>query len=94
MATSTDKKLLTLCIPGPDGKEQRIICDSVRLCAVDGEKGRGGGGFGIRPGHAKAIAALDRHTLRAMLDGAVVYEAEIPGGIASVCGDVVTVLPE
>ena len=93
-ASSSQKALLTLRIPNRSGREQEILCDSVRLSARDGETGRNGGSLGIRPGHMRAIVALSPHTLRAFLNGEIVYEAEISGGIASVCDNVVSVLPE
>lgn len=85
---------LTLHIAPGNGKSSSVSCDSVHLIAKDGETGKNGGSLGIRRGHARALIALGAGPVRASLGGVTVYEAELPGGIAFVEHDTVTVFPD
>lgn len=85
---------LTLKIVTPTGSRDPIRCDSIHLTLCDGERGRGGGSYGIRPGHAKALFALDDGPLTALLGGSAVLEGRCGGGFAAVDRSTVTVVTE
>jgi hypothetical protein len=75
---------------------ETIPCDSVRLYALDGANGQGGGCLGIRQGHVPAVIALGNHPVVALRGGQVVREIPLSGGIAVVGagGHTVTVYPD
>ena len=85
---------LTLKIVTPLGALEPLECDSVRLTVCDDENGSGGGSYGIRAGHARALFALDRGPLRAFLGGEQVFSARVSGGFALAEGGTVTALVE
>ena len=98
MPTRDDKergmKTLQLTVVTPDASFGPYICDSVRINTEEDSKGRQGGSCGIRPGHTDAMFSLDKGPLTAYLDGGLILKANCGGGIASVSGDVVTVITE
>ena len=86
---------LTLHIVSPNGKTNReLVCDSVRLCICDGQKGRNGGSYGIHPGHTKSIFALAPGSITAFSEDTAPVEIPINGGFASVDRNKVTIISE
>lgn len=86
---------LTLKIVTPQGSQPPVACDSLRLTLCDGENGLGGGSYGIRSGHAKALLALAASgPVTALAAGKTVLAGRCGGGFASVEGDAVTVVTE
>jgi F0F1-type ATP synthase epsilon subunit len=81
-----DKKLqLRVIAPGMNlGKDLPTHGDMVVVHAITGE-------MGILPGRLPCVMALGKGSLR-IYEGETVYRLLIDGGIASISGDVVTVL--
>ena len=91
---SGDVAALTLRIVTPGGALEPVACDSVRLTVCDDSRGKGGGSYGIRPGHTKALLALEAGPIRAFLAGGPVLSGQTGGGFATVDGDTVTAVVE
>ena len=91
---SGDTARLTLRIVTPTGARDPIACDSVHLTVCDDGQGKGGGSYGIRPGHTKALLALDAGPIRAFLAGEPVLSGQTGGGFATVDGGAVTAVVE
>ena len=85
---------MQLIIATPKGSITPIECDSVHLNISDDTKGKNGGNYGIRKGHAKALFSLDKGNVTALLNGETVYSAITTKGFATVDKDVVTVVVE
>ncbi len=94
LAGRLDMDRLQLKIITPQGSGEPIDCDSVRLTVRDGQKGRGGGSYGIRRGHAQAFFSLDAGGLTASLEGKPVFQGRTGRGFATVRDDLVTVVSE
>ncbi len=90
----SDKAKLTVRIIFPDRPHVEVVCDSLKLTAVDNKKGEKGGIYGIRANHAPAVFALIKGNIRAELGGTKVLDAEIGDGYARVENNTVTVLTE
>ena len=86
--------MLTLKILSPDGVKGDVSCDSITLTVRDNEKGKGGGSYGIRTGHASSVIATDSGFISARLRGETVFSESFPGGTAFVADNTVTVLTE
>ncbi len=82
---------LTLVIITPEGALPEIKCNSINLCVADNEKGKGGGSYGIKKGHAEALIALSSGTVKAYIDGKTVYECTLSGGFAKISKNTVTI---
>ena len=67
-------------------------CDSVSFCVSDNQKGNGGGSYGIRKGHAKAVFSLDNGKLSAYKNSQVTVEMITSSGFAKVEENTVTVI--
>ncbi|MBE6802360.1 MAG: hypothetical protein E7530_05715 [Ruminococcaceae bacterium] len=67
-------------------------CDSVSFCVSDNQKGNGGGRYGIRKGHAKAVFSLDNGKLSASKNSEGVVEMITSSGFAKVEDNTVTVI--
>lgn len=87
-------RTLTLRIVRPDHPVITAECDSVRLTLADDENGRGGGSYGVRYGHAKAVLLLGKGALSAYSGGELVMSAECSDGFARVEDNIVTVVTE
>ncbi len=85
---------LTLKIVTPKGSQASVSCDSIHLTISDNAKGRGGGSYGIRRGHAKALLSLEKGEIKAFLSGKTVLAGEGGCGFAAVDQDEVTVTVE
>ncbi len=85
---------LSLKIVTPKGTFPPVACDSVRLTVCDGRKGKGGGSYGIRKGHTKALFSLDAGEISAFLTGKIVFAGQNGKGFATVEKDVVTAVVE
>lgn len=93
-SAENEKKQLLLTVICPDGVPERITCDSLHITVKDGEKGTGGGMYGIRPGHAPAIFALAKGKAEALLDGKTVWKRELGEGFAQVGKNGVSLVAE
>lgn len=67
-------------------------CESVSFCVNDNQKGNGGGSYGIRKGHAKAIFSLDKGKLTVSKNGEVTVNAIVSSGFAKIENNIVTVI--
>lgn len=85
---------MQLIIATPKGSILPIECDSVHLNICDDIKGKNGGNYGIRKGHAKALFSLEKGNVTALLNGKTVYSATTTKGFATVDNNVVTVVVE
>ncbi len=85
---------LTLEIVTFKGAKEPIACDSIHLTVQDDLQQKGGGSYGIRPGHAKALIALDEGPLAAYRQGQMILRARVGTGFATVHNDTVTVVTE
>lgn len=86
---------LSLRIVTTGGAREPVACDSVHLTVCDDKKGRGGGSYGIRPGHARAVLSLaEDGVLTAFLAGRTVLSGRCRGGFAAVDGREVTAVTE
>lgn len=85
---------LTLKIATPKGARDPILCDSIQLTISDDLSGRGGGGYGIRPGHAKALLTLDRGVIKASLSGRNILTGKTGAGFVNVEQNTVAVVTE
>ena len=84
--------VLTLKIVSHDKVREPISCDSVHLPVCDNAEGKGGGSYGIRPGHVHALFALEEGMIKAYVKGEEVLSARCGGGFATVEKDLVTVV--
>ena len=83
---------MELKIFSPEGETPSVICDSVILTVSDDENGKGGGLYGIRSGHAKAIIATDKGIVKASNEGKIVFEQFLNSdGFATVEKDMVRI---
>ena len=85
---------LILNIVTPGGARDPIECDSVHLTICDDLSGKGGGSYGVRAGHAKALFSLDKGAVKALLSGQSVLTGESGMGFATVERNTVTVVTE
>lgn len=85
---------MVLKVVTPGGEAVNVDCDSVQLRIPDDASGNHGGWLGIRRGHADSLMALAPGKVQARLNGALVAETFVSGGIAFVADNVVTVLAE
>ena len=83
---------LVLNLIFPDWQQETILCDSVRLTVKDSLKGKNGGLYGIRPGHAKAVFLLDEGITEAFLEGKCILRCKTPDGFARVENNEVTLV--
>ena len=94
---NTKTVLVAVKIVTPGGGNNSGIefeCDSVHLNAQEDAKGNNGGSFGVRYGHADALAALQKGKVEAYLNGEIIKTIEISGGFAKIRKDSVTVITE
>ncbi len=85
---------LTLKIVTPKGTQAPVSCDSIHLTVRDNSGGKGGGSYGIRPGHAKALLSLEKGEIEALNAGKVVLKGQCGHGFATVNQNLVTVAVE
>ncbi len=85
---------MQLIIATPKGSTTPIECDSIHINICDDTKGKNGGNYGIRKGHAKALFSLEKGNVTALLNGETVYSATTTKGFATVDKDKVTVVVE
>lgn len=89
---SNRDKCITLEIITPAGVVARVECDSVRLALADDQKGKGGGSYGIRSGHAEAVLLLAEGTTVGQTDNREILVAKTGKGFATVSGGAVSVV--
>ncbi len=100
MDNNTQTKLIKVAIVTPaahlsetsETDEPEFECDSLRMNALDNEKGNGGGSFGVRYGHADALAALDKGNITAYSNGVIIKTLYIEGGYAKISRDKVVII--
>lgn len=85
---------LTLKIATPTGAREPILCDSIQLTISDDLSGRGGGSYGIRPGHAKALLTLDKGVIKAFLSEQNILTGKTGVGFVNVEQNTVAVVTE
>lgn len=85
---------LTLKIVTPRGGYGPYACDSIHLTVSDNAKGKGGGSYGIRAGHIKALLSLSAGKISAYRSGGLVLAGVCGNGFATVAQDAVTVVAE
>lgn len=85
---------IRLTIVTPNKTAAELTCESVRMDAQDDERGRNGGGLGIRRGHRPAMIALSEGVVTAYREGKCVFRAKIQPGFATVRDNAVTILTE
>ena len=90
----SEVKLIKVKLVTPSGGECEFECESLRMKAQDNAKGNGGGGFGVRYGHAAALAALDKGALLAFNNGKLTKKLYISGGFAQIRHDSVVVITD
>ncbi len=83
---------LSLKVVTPEKEYVYENCDSVNFCVSDNQKGNGGGSYGIRKGHAKAIFNLGKGKLSALKNGEMIVEGTVSSGFSSVENNIVTVI--
>ncbi len=83
---------LSLKVVTPKGVYVYETCETVSFCVSDSEKGKGGGSYGIRKGHAKALFSLQEGQLRASRDGETIVAGIISSGFSTVDNNIVTVI--
>ena len=86
-----DLSPLTLSIVSSEKAFPLIYCDSVILTVQDNKDGKGGGSYGIRKGHAKALIATAEGTVTAKKDGEVIFSAIVGSGFAVIDSNHITV---
>lgn len=69
-------------------------CDSIHLTVCDNESMQGGGSYGIRKGHAKALMVLECGNIRVFRDGQLLIEGKSGCGFATVENNQVTAVVE
>ena len=85
---------LTVNIVTPKRTYGPFQCDYVHLTASDDLKGKGGGSYGIRKGHAKALISLDEGMVEAFCAGENILVGESGYGFATVDSNIVNVVVE
>ena len=90
--TMDNRIIVSVITPG--GEPVRFECDSLRLTVRDGRGGRGGGSYGIRRGHARAVISLGKGVLEAYLGGKLIRRQMCSEGFAKVEPDRVDVVVE
>lgn len=85
---------LTLNIVTPKCTYGPFQCDSIHLTIGDDDKGKGGGDYGIRKGHAKSLLSLDTGVIKAFFLGENILTGKSGCGFATVDKDIVTVVIE
>lgn len=83
---------LILNVVSPQGAQEALACDSVRLLTPDDSHGEHGGWVGIRPGHTPALLAVEPGPVLAFRDGQEISRMDTVGGFASVKDNVITVI--
>ncbi len=98
MADKTLTKLIKVTLVTPSGHsldspdEYEFECDSLHMNAPDNEKGKGGGAFGVRYGHADTLAVLDKGNITAYSNGVIIKKLYIEGGYAKISRDKVVII--
>ena len=85
---------LSLRVVTPNGSHGPFECDSIHVNVCDSVFGKGGGEYGIRKGHAKAVLSLNDGKLFAKKEGKTVFSAHCGSGFAMVDQNKVSVVVE
>lgn len=83
---------LTVKIITPEGEKNEIYCDSLTVTVRDNEKGKGGGSYGIRKGHAEALIALSEGKTTAKKGEETVFSEILPEGFLSVKNNYIEII--
>lgn len=92
----SDERILPLHleIVTPDGETADMRCESVTFVAKDGKDGKNGGSMGIRKGHVKTVAVLDKGKIKAFIGGKEILSLEVESGFLSVMNDEISVITD
>lgn len=82
--THVNELPLTLTVVTSEKTFPDVKCDSILLTVKDNENGKGGGAYGIRRGHAKALIATADGTVTASAGGEKVFSVHLSEGFASI----------
>ena len=85
---------IALNIITPQGTYGPYHCDSVHLTVCDSKNGKGGGSYGVRKGHAKALLALDEGYMDGFLSQKIVIQGKSGCGFATIDEDTITAVVE
>lgn len=83
---------LTVKIITPEGEKNEIYCESLTVTVRDNEKGKGGGSYGIRKGHAEALIALDKGKITAKKGEEIILSETFPEGFLSVKNNYIEII--
>lgn len=75
---------LTLTVVTPEKTFPSVECDSIILTVKDNSDGKGGGSYGIKNGHARALMATDKGFVRAKAGDEEVFSLLLGEGFAEV----------
>ena len=85
---------IALSVVTPDEKPIFLHCGSVHVTLRDDKQGRGGGSYGIRPGHVAAVLALAPGPVLAYIRGMQVLHLTCGKGFAMIENTTVTLVTE
>lgn len=85
---------LLLKIVTPTGTFGPFETDSIHLTVSEDLSEKGGGSYGIRPGHAKALLSIAEGKIEAFMKEKVLLCGQTGSGFATVEGNTVTVVVE
>lgn len=86
-----NKLPLTLTIVTPEKTFPDVRCDSILLTVKDNEKRQGGGSYGIKKGHAKALIATAPGYVSAKAGGEKIFFLHLGEGFAVVDKNHITI---
>ena len=87
-------KELSLTVVTPTGAISPVTCESVHCSVTDDSKGKGGGRYGIRSGHARALLTIAPGEVEALRQGERVFLCRCGSGFATVEDNMVTLVVE
>lgn len=85
---------LNLEIITPNGIAYKDDCSSVHFNICDDLKGKHGGCYGVRPGHTKAIFAIEKGPLKTFEGEQIILNGECGEGFATVENNCVKLIVE
>lgn len=85
---------LSLEIITPNGHAYKADCTSVQFNVCDDLNGKHGGSYGVRPGHAKTVFALEKGVVKAYDGEQLTLKGECGNGFATVENNCVKLIVE
>ncbi len=89
--THENKLPLTLSVITSEKTFPTVSCDTVNLNVKDDEKGKKGGSYGIKTGHASALMATSEGTVTAKADGNTIFSIDLSEGFACIDKNHITI---